>query len=313
MTQPLNTQTLYDTIIVGGGPAGLSAATHLAWHDRRVLVIDRRTGPLFFTLTKLENVPGMPGQSGVMIQKTLRQQALDLGAEHVKANVVSVTGEPGKFELTTDKNDVYRAKTLILATGVARYHPTIDGDYQACLAYAGKCNLYYCPDCEAPEIKNKRTLVVGTGSAAGAVGTAKHLYQHSQDLSLLLTSASELTPEQQHWLDERNIAVTRGAVGEFEGKKGCLNAIVLENGTRLEFDAYFVSSPKVPRTDLAQQLGIPVTPSGHAEPVSQRGNTAVPGVWIAGDLRPMTQQVSVAFGTGNIAAVHVDQFLLTLE
>jgi len=56
--------TLYDTLIVGGGPAGLSAGLHLAWHQRKVVVIDRVTGPLFFTLEKLWNVPGMPEATG---------------------------------------------------------------------------------------------------------------------------------------------------------------------------------------------------------------------------------------------------------
>lgn len=87
--------------------------------------------------------------------------------------------------------------------------------------------------------------------------------------------------------------------------------MTLADGQVLASEAPFVSSPKVPRTDLAQGLGIPITKSGHAKPKSQRGDTAVEGIWIAGDLRPMTQQVSVAFGTGNIAAVHIDQFLLT--
>jgi thioredoxin reductase len=75
-------------------------------------------------------------------------------------------------------------------------------------------------------------------------------------------------------------------------------------------DAYFVSSPVRGRTDLALQLGVTLAATGeHAQPASQRGDTNVPGVWIAGDLRPMTQQIAVAMGTGNIAAVMIDQTL----
>lgn len=300
----------YDALIVGGGPAGLSAALHLAWHNRKVLVFDRRTGPLFFTLTKLENVPGMPAQSGVQIMKALRAQAEAMGAEVMRANVIEVSGEVGKFRLQTDQGESFTGKTLVLATGVARYHPTVEGDYHQCLRYAGKCNMYYCPDCEAPEIDGKNTLVVGVGSGAGAVGTAKHLYDHSARLSVLLTGETTLREADEAWLGERKIKLYKGSIAEFEGKKGCVDAIVLEDGTRLEYEAYFVASPKIPRTDLAEQLGIPIVKSGHAEPKTQRGNTEVEGVWIAGDLRPMTQQVSIALGTGNIAAVHIDQYLL---
>ena len=302
----------YDTLIVGGGPAGLSAALHLTWHNRKVLVFDRRTGPLFFTLTKLENVPGMPAQSGVQIMKSLRQQAEEMGAELKRGNVTKVSGEVGNFSLELETGETFTGKTLLLATGVARYHPTIEGEYQQCLRYAGKCNMYYCPDCEAPEIDGKNTLVVGVGSGAGAVGTAKHLHDHSSQLTLLLTGETELREQDKAWLDERDIKVYKGEITNFEGKKGCLDALTLENGTRLEYEAYFVSSPNIPRTDLAEQLGIPIVKSGHAEPKTQRGNTEVEGVWIAGDLRPMTQQVSIALGTGNIAAVHIDQYLLNL-
>ena len=85
---------------------------------------------------------------------------------------------------------------------------------------------------------------------------------------------------------------------------------MLADGQRLEAEAFFVSSPALGRTDLAQRLGVEMAATGHhASPKSQRGDTNVEGVWIAGDLRPMTQQVAVAMGTGNIAAVMIDQHL----
>jgi thioredoxin reductase len=272
-------------------------------------VLDRRTGPLFFTLTKLENVPGLPGISGVKLQQTLRKQVEDLGAEIKRANVVKASGQAGNFLLETDKGEQFAAKTLLLATGIARYHPTVNGDWRPCLNYAGKCNVYYCPDCEAPEIDDKETVVIGVGSSRGAVSTAQHLYEHSKKLILLLSGETEMHENDEIWASERNIPIYRQEIAELVGKRGCLEAMVLADGTKLSADAFFVSSPKVPRTDLAQQLGLPVTKSGHAEVKSQRGNTAVDGLWIAGDLRPMTQQVAIAMGTGNIAAVHIDQYL----
>ena len=300
----------YDCLIVGAGPAGLSAALHLAWHGRRVLLLDRRSGPLFYTLSKLENVPGMPGQRGVEIMKNLRSQALEMGAEIARASIIKASGELGQFRLESDKAEVFEGKTLLLATGVARFHPTIDGDYTQCLAYAGKCNMFYCPDCEAPETQDKDTLVIATGSAAGAVGTLKHLAAHTSKLKLLMTSDAPMQAHHEAYLHDQKIDLVRAEIASFEGKKGCLEAVLLRDGQRLEHEAFFVSSPKIPRSDLAEQLGISLRASGHAEPKSQRGDTEVPGVWIAGDLRPMTQQVAVAMGTGNIAAVHIDQFLI---
>ncbi|HYG65548.1 MAG TPA: NAD(P)/FAD-dependent oxidoreductase, partial [Thermoanaerobaculia bacterium] len=119
--------TLYDTLIVGGGPAGLTAALHLAWHDRKVLVIDRVSGPLFYTLELLHNVPGMPAVSGAEIQKRLRKQAQEMGAEVVRGNVVHAEGSEGDFRLSGEKGEEWRGKTVLLATGVARHHPLVDG------------------------------------------------------------------------------------------------------------------------------------------------------------------------------------------
>ncbi len=301
---------MYEVIIVGGGPAGLTAAIHLAWHNRRALLIDRRTGPLFFTLEKLQNVPGMPAARGIDIQKSLRRQAEDLGAEIVKGNVVSAEERRGGFLLQGDKGESWESETVLLATGVARYHPTVDGDFTPCFAYAGKGNLYYCPDCEAPEIKDKDTIVIAAGPADWGAGMAVGLSRYTQRLRLLLTAGRDLSEDWQNRLESKGIDVLEGEIKQLEGKKGTLHGLTLDGGDRLRAEAFFVSSPARGRTDLAQQLGVALASTGHhAQPKSQRGDTNVPGVWVAGDLRPMTQQVSVAMGTGNIAAVMIDQHL----
>jgi thioredoxin reductase (NADPH) len=302
--------SVYDCVIVGGGPAGLSAAIHLAWHNRPVLVIDRRSGPLFFTLENLCNVPGMPARRGIDLMKELQQQASDLGAELIRANAVSAQPDGGAFLLRGDKDETWKGKTLLLATGVARFHPTVAGDFAPCFAYAGKGNMFYCPDCEAPEIRNKDTIVISAGPADWAAGMAVGLSRYASKLRVLLTAERQLSPAKSEELDRRKIPVLEGSIHALIGKKGILSALQLEDGSLLSAEAFFVSSPAHGRTDLAQQLGVEMAPTGyHAQPKSQRGDTNIPGVWIAGDLRPMTQQVSVAMGTGNIAAVMIDQFL----
>jgi thioredoxin reductase (NADPH) len=305
------TETLYDTLIVGGGPAGLSAALHLAWHDRSVLVLDRATGPLFYTFEKLYNVPGMPEATGIEIQKSLKAQALARGAKLKVASVVKAEGVEGDFRLTSEKGDVFRGRTLLLATGAARFHPLVDGDFEPCFAYAGKGNLFYCPDCEAPEIKNKDTIVIGVGKTASAAAMAIGLSRYTDRLRVLATGEGEVGEALAERLVSRGIAVRHGRIKKLVGAtKRTLAGLELEDGETLAAEAFFVSSPTLPRIDLIRQLGIELAATGlHAHPQSQRGDTNVPGIWIAGDLRPMTQQVSVAMGTGNIAAVMIDQHL----
>jgi thioredoxin reductase (NADPH) len=302
--------TLYDTLIVGGGPAGLSAGLHLAWHQRKVVVIDRVTGPLFFTLEKLWNVPGMPEATGVEIQKRLKAQAVALGAEIQHANVVKAEGQEEEFLLSGSKGETWRGRTVLLATGVSRFHPTVDGDFTPCFAYAGKGNLFYCSDCEGPELFGRDTVVIGTGPADWAASMAVGLSRYTERLRVLLAGGRDLSPHWAERLRDRKIPVIAGEIKRLIGGKRLLNGLELQDGTILEAEAFFVSSPARGRTDLAVQLGVTIAATGyHAEPKSQRGDTNVPGVWVAGDLRPMTQQVAVAMGTGNIAAVMIDQHL----
>jgi thioredoxin reductase (NADPH) len=301
--------TLYDTLIVGGGPAGLSAGLHLAWHQRKVVVIDRVTGPLFYTLEKLWNVPGMPEATGVEIQKRLKTQALSLGTEIQHANVVKAEGKEEDFLLTGSKGETWRGRTVLLATGVSRFHPTVDGDFTPCFAYAGKGNLFYCSDCEGPELFGRDTIVIGTGPADWAASMGVGLSRYTERLRVLLTGGLDLSLQWAERLQERKIPVITGEIKRLIGGKRLLTGLELQDGTILEAEAFFVSSPARGRTDLAEQLGVTIAATGHAEPKSQRGDTNVPGVWVAGDLRPMTQQVAVAMGTGNIAALMIDQHL----
>jgi thioredoxin reductase (NADPH) len=295
---------------VGGGPAGLAAALHLAWHDRRVVVIDRTTGPLFFTLELLHNVPGMPAVSGAEIQKRLRAQAREIGAELVRANVVQAAGNEGDFVLSAASGEQWRARTLLLATGVARFHPTVDGDFTPCLAYAGKGTLFYCPDCEAPEVAGKDTVVVGTGAADAAAAMALGLTRYTRRLRVLLTGGQTLSAAKAAQLAAAGIPVLAGSIHRLIAERRELHGLELDGGEVVAAEAFFVSSPAHGRTDLAARLGVEMSSDGDsAAPRSPRGDTNVPGVWVAGDLRPLTRQVAIAVGTGNIAAVMIDQHL----
>jgi thioredoxin reductase len=305
---------VYDVAVVGGGPAGLTAALHLAWHGRAVMVVDRTTGPLFFTLEALHNVPGMPAATGAEIQKRLRGQAKEMGAVMVRGDVQRVEGAAGDFRLHGAGGETWRARTLLLATGVARYHPMVDGDFTPCLAYAGKGTMFYCPDCEAPEVVGKDTVVIAVGPADKGAALALALTRYTRRLRLLATDGSALGAAAAAQLAAAGIPVVAGTIHQLVGDKRALHGLELADGTRVEAEAFFVSAPVHGRTDLARQLGVEMSADGErAVPQSLRGDTRVPGVWIAGDLRPITQQVAIAMGTGSAAAVMIDQHLRRQE
>jgi thioredoxin reductase (NADPH) len=304
---------LFDTVIVGGGPAGLAAALHLAFHKRAVLVIDRRTGPLFFTLTPLWNVPGFVGQNGVSIQKMLLSEAKKAGAKLENCSVTKISGEFGQFVVETDRDHSHHTRTVLLATGVARYHPLVDGDYTPWLPYAAKGNSFYCPDCEAPELTGKDVVVIGVGGANSTVAEAMPLASFARSIRLLLTGGQEFNPEWEAKRQKYGFEVLSGQIKAVEGKRGHISALVLADGSRVTADAFYVSSPKHPRNDLASQLGLDLGEKGHilTTPRGQalRNGETVAGIWAAGDVQPQTHQVSIALGAGNRAAVMIDQTL----
>ncbi len=307
----------YDAIVVGGGPAGLSAALHLAFHQHRVLVLDRRSGPLPYTLTPLYNVPGFTGQRGVDIQRGLEKEAVAAGATLERGSVTTVAGGLGDFRVTMENGAVHSATTLLLATGVARHHPLVNGDYQPWLKFAAKGNTYYCPDCESPELLNRDIVVIGVGGANSAISTTQPLLEFASRVRVLLTGGMELKPEWEEKRATLGLELIRGHIGAIDGAKGIVKALVLEDGSRVVADGYYVDSPKLPRNLLAQQLNLELGPHGHIK-TGWRGQVRradaaegdwLPGVWAAGDVQPQTQQISIALGSGNIAAVMMDQFL----
>jgi thioredoxin reductase (NADPH) len=308
---------IYDTVIIGAGPAGLSAALHLAFHQRSVLIVDRRTGPLPFTLTPLYNVPGFDHERGVDIIKRMEKQALAAGAKLERGNVKSIVGTAPEFSISLESGAVHQAKTVLLATGVARHHPLVGGEYEPFLKYAAKGNTYYCPDCESPELLGKHIVVIGVGSATGAVAESLPLLEFAASIRLLLTAGTQIKPEYEAKRAQHKMEILTGSIASIEGSRGTISALVLEDGTRVTADGFYVSSPKFPRNDLAIQLGLETTERGHIK-TGWRGQTKqtnkpdgewFEGVWAAGDVQPQTQQVSIAAGSGNIAAVMIDQYL----
>jgi thioredoxin reductase (NADPH) len=311
---------IYDAIIIGGGPAGSSAALHLAYHERRVLVLDRGTSPMHFHTNSILNFSGSVYHEGRSLLRNIQGEARAAGAEYKAADVVEIAGRYPKFTLRTEPSyrtkdrSEYYAKTLLIATGTARKHPKVNGMWRSWLAVANVGNgAFYCPDCEAPLCKGKKVLVVNVGTVGSALHVANSLsrFTKPEKIHILMTEDAYVPFEHQELLklEQSPYPWTSGKIKSIDyPRPGVIQSVTLKDGRKLKTNVFFVSFVDTARSQLAQQIGINVDGKGNIL-TDHRGKTNIEGVWAAGDVRAITQQVAMAVGTGNYAAVMMNQFL----
>ncbi len=309
---------IWDAIIIGGGPAGSSAALHLAYHERSVLVLDRGTSPMHFHTNSILNFSGSVYHEGRSLLRNLQGEARAAGAHFIEADVVEISGQYPKFKLKTARSyrtedeSEYYAKTLLIATGTSRKHPKVNGQWRGWLPVANVGNgAFYCPDCEAPLCKGKEVLIVNAGTAGSAIHVANALSRFTDKIKILMTEDAYIPYESNDFskLDESPYEWTSGKIKQIDfPRPGVVQSVTLEDGRKLKTNVFFVAYVDVTRSELAQQLGVEVDNKGNII-TDHRGKTKVEGVWAAGDVRPITQQVAMAVGTGNYAALMMNQFL----
>ena len=309
---------IYDTIIIGGGPAGVSAALHLAYHDRTVLVMDRGTSPMHFHTNSILNYSGSVYHEGRSLLRNFQGEARAAGAEFKAADVIEISGRFPKFTIRTapsyrthDEGE-YHSKTLLIATGTSRKHPKVNGQWRGWLPVANVGNgAFYCPDCEAPLCKDKEVLIVNAGTAGSAVHVANSLTRFTDKIQILMTEDAYMPFEKNDFskLDNSPYKWTSGKIKAIDfPRPGVIQSVTLEDGRKLKANVFFVAFVDVVRSELAQQIGVEVDRKGNIL-TDHRGKTNIEGVWAAGDVRPITQQVAMAVGTGNYAALMMNQFL----
>jgi len=244
--------------------------------------------------------------------------ATSAGTIYREADVVEVSGEYPLFEIKTAPSyrtkdeSIYHARTIIFATGTSRKHPNVDGMWKKWLPVANVGNgAYYCPDCEAPLCKDKDVLVVNAGTVGSALHAANALTRFTDKIRILMTEDAYMPFKDQDLskLDDSPFEWLQGNIKAVDFPvPGKLQTITLDSGEILKTEVFFVAFVAKPRTELAQMIGVEVDKRKNIL-TDHRGKTNIEGVWAAGDCRPITQQIAVATGTGNYAALMVNQFL----
>ena len=292
-----------DCIIIGAGPAGLTAALYMARYRRRVLVLhDGTARALRIPLT--HNAPGYPeGISGPDLIDRMTRHAFDHGAEMTVARVRAARHDDAIFSLETDEGDMWQARTLILATGLHLNQIPLNHDTHEAAIRAAV--LRYCPICDAYEHIDKMIGVIGCDTQGG--NEAMFLRRFSRDVTLIPRSYAELTTQEREALEQAGITVMATPARAYRMDSDRLT-VVLEDDTHRAFDVVYPALGVRPRTELAEALGLAIDDSGCLD-AQTPFETQVPGLYSAGDIVEGLDQINVAIAHGAIAATKAHNWL----
>lgn len=303
MYEPLSPEDegLFDCLIIGGGPAGLTAATYLGRFRRKVLVVDAgESRARWIPLT--HNCPGFPdGIAGPDLLASLREQAVRYGAELVQGTVEAL-GSDGERGFQIDTPVPIRARTVLVATGIIDTLPPIE-DAEAAIN-AGRLRL--CPICDGYEARDERIGVMGPG--VDVLRKALFLRTYSEHVTMLVTAAGDELPA-----EARRLAQTAG-IDLVECDEDAVRiardeaSARLADGRQLVFDTIYPAMGCTIRSDLATSLGAERDEVGNIL-VDAHQRTAVSGLYAAGDVVHEVNQLAVAFGHAAVAASHIHNSL----
>lgn len=290
-----------DCLIIGGGPAGLTAATYLARFLRNVLVVDSGQSRASW-IPVSHNSPGFPhGISGNDLLKLLREQAQRYGARIERGTVTKLEKTGDGFTATAGDKKIYAAK-VIIATGIVDEKPNLPRMPE--FIYEG--NVRFCPICDAYEAMDQRIAVIGP--LRTAIRKALFLRSYSKDLTILsLDKAATLTPEEKNLLKEAGIEAPTCAVRDLYADGDCMTA-ELDDGSTARFDTLYPAMGAHVRSELALNLNAEHAKDGCIR-TSDHHETSIDGLYAIGDISTELHQISVAFGHAAIAATHIHNAL----
>lgn len=292
--------TEVDAVVVGGGPSGLAAALWLGRYRRSVVVVDSEQ----YRAAAVERSHGYLGRDPQQPAELLargRQELLAYPTASVRHSAVStVERRPdGLFAVGLADGSLV-AHRVVLATGVRDVFPDVRGFDEHYGA-----SVFHCPSCDGYEARDRDVVAIGWD--AHLVGFASTLLNWARSVTLV-TDGHRFDGDEDSrvTLAENGIELLERNAVEFVGSRGHLEAVLLDDGRRLEASLAFFSLAHVPRVALAQALGCELDADGYLS-VDRDGQTSVAGVYAAGDVTPGLQLVQVAAASGVVAGVAAAQ------
>ena len=289
----------YDVVIVGGGPAGLTAALYLGRARKRVLVLDRGN-PRHAVSTGVHNFLTRDGLAPAELRAEAWNQMIAYPTvQKATVDVTSLSREGELWVAHVGSGRPVSGRALLLATGVIDEHPEIDG-YGARWGHS----IHHCPYCHGWEMRDQPLAVLASGEVAQHM--APLLRGWSNDVALL-THGQDLPDEIAADLAERGIPIYRETIHRIEGEGRDLERIVFETGQTLERRGLFVAA-RQRQVPLVQTSGVRLGEDGYVA-VDAFGATSLPMAWAAGDLTSRYQQVVEAAAQGARSAAMINAAL----
>ena len=288
---------MYDVVIVGGGPAGLTAAIYLARYHLSVLVVDDGNSRAEL-IPKSRNLPGFPdGISGPDLLKRMRRQAAIYGVAHRRDTSQEIQREKQKF-IAVLHHEKVDCSTVILATGVVNRRPDMPRDMHDKGLKQGL--IRYCPICDGYEVTDKPIAVIG--SDTHAVNEAEFLRSYSADVTLISPHApSSLNESHRLKLEKLGVKVVIGPC-EFSISEDLISVCVPAG--KFNFSSIYPALGSDVRSDLAIALDVRVSPEGCLI-VDSHQSTNIEGLYAAGDVVWGLDQISSAVGHASVAATAI--------
>ncbi|MDO4648293.1 MAG: thioredoxin-disulfide reductase [Eubacteriales bacterium] len=300
---------VYDLVIVGGGPAGVSASIYSGRAQLDCLWIDKNfiPGGQIAESGRVDNYPGLPGIHGDALGEAFSSHAESLGQTPIRSKVLEIRKDEDVFHIRTKKQE-FQAKTVICALGAKHRHLEIPGEEE--LAGSG---VSYCATCDGAFFKGKKVCVIGGGNTACEdalllAGICEKVY--------LIHRRDELRADrilQQRVLETENIEVLWNTIpvkilGEMLTEGITIENRVTGEQTTLPLDGVFVAVGMLPQNDLVKEL-VELSDDGYVI-AGEDCKTSLPGLFIAGDLREkLLRQVVTAVSDGACAINSVLEYL----
>jgi len=303
----------WDVIIIGGGPAGYSAAIYCGRYKLKTLVITKEVGGLLNEISFVENYPGIKRIKGSELVKMFKEHAEEYGVKTLIDEVIDIKRDENNiFHVITRNGYEFFSKTIIIATGSQRNKLGIPGENLP--------GVSYCAECDAPLFKNKIVGVVGGGNSA--FHDALVLAQHASKVYIIhrreefradpdLIEKAKSNPKIEFLLNKE--------VVEIKGEKKVEKVVLKDAKTgeifELNLDGLFVAIGLKPISEIVKNLGVNIDNYGHII-VDECCRTNVPGVFAAGDVTQQLcnfRQIITAAAQGAIAALSAFKYIKEMK